>query len=1190
MRMEDAYGADRQETISAVNVLMTKFGLDSKQALDFVAKGFQAGLNSSGDFLESVTEYGGKFSDSGLKADEFFSILETGLAAGVLGTDKAADMFKEFSIRIVDGSKLTADSLRKLGIDSDKMAKDLASGAKTSGDAFKEVMAALNATDDVVVRNQAGVGLLGTQYEDLGDKAALAINTTAVSMSDLAGASESLTEKTYTFAEAAKVLNRELELIVTDVLDQYGTSMSQLVSDFVKYVQDHHDAIVRNVEDIVSVVVNKTDELTDSISRMKSVYDAIPEEIVGAAGWGLAGRVVFGGWGPAKLVSAIYMINEGMTSLGAGLGDLVRKHQEASGAIQNIMDVFSGKRDWNTGVLVEDMKALGTAAGQTVTQIEAAAGRQIELNNAASAGIKNSTSGLWEYGKAIKNMDAEEEKALANRKKRNAAAKKDYEAWLQSQDKSHAASLKRQEKQREAAAKKAEKDNRSEAAEFIRLQEATFETVYRAYEDFRGGVKDIEASITDTIESEQEKRLAPWDDYFGTVRKGWDDLSSDIVGRVAPELADGVDSMVVNALDPWTDYFVELDGKWVSYKDGIAEYKGPIAEKVAEVTEEAKDPWKEFFDDMKFSWDDLSESALTAMEDIVSNGRSQLSDGFFGMLKGDMDSFSDVWKGFWDDLLRVASDVMAEITMKTAISGLGSLLNIGSGSSGSGGGGIFGGIASSALGKGASKLWGWNAAAGGAAAGGSGIMGSLGALASNPYTWGAAAALVGGGLIARNAMEEEIRQSIDDTDFGFFDRATLNTSAANGGGSDEYAALANEAVAAAQGDVIGLVGRLADVVPSALKDMFLDQLADMSVHLGGGGMVIREDHLGEDLQVMYKGTLYAMLVDTFDSMIRMMEQYQQQYGVDTTGQIAAGKQLQQQFFNFDPEGFWTGADQQLFDQYYDWYNKVYELSVATREQVTAQEAAVEAAAQAEKDRLAAAEEARRATDELYRDLGPTAQGYRAWEAFKIEEQAAEYSAAGASAEIVSQWLEKEMVELDRKIDDALAKTLPSQSEYISAMEKMYDVVGSVAEGYEQWEIGKLADEMNRLAETTGETVLAQQWYNTELAKFMSSIGAETQGETTEAPAYASGGVINRLIIPRGEDGFAAVQYGEGVVSRQGMAALEALNSGQIGSGQPINIQVILDGEPIKTMVYKYGDDLRVKTSRRPDVAGSRVYR
>ena len=30
MRMEDAYGADRQETISAVNVLMTKFGLDSK--------------------------------------------------------------------------------------------------------------------------------------------------------------------------------------------------------------------------------------------------------------------------------------------------------------------------------------------------------------------------------------------------------------------------------------------------------------------------------------------------------------------------------------------------------------------------------------------------------------------------------------------------------------------------------------------------------------------------------------------------------------------------------------------------------------------------------------------------------------------------------------------------------------------------------------------------------------------------------------------------------------------------------------------------------------------------------------------------------------------------------------------------------------------------------------------------------
>ena len=41
-------------------------------------------------------------------------MLETGLAGGVLGTDKAADLFKEFTLRITDGSKSSEDALGEL--------------------------------------------------------------------------------------------------------------------------------------------------------------------------------------------------------------------------------------------------------------------------------------------------------------------------------------------------------------------------------------------------------------------------------------------------------------------------------------------------------------------------------------------------------------------------------------------------------------------------------------------------------------------------------------------------------------------------------------------------------------------------------------------------------------------------------------------------------------------------------------------------------------------------------------------------------------------------------------------------------------------------------------------------------------------------------------------------------------------
>ena len=52
-------------------------------------------------------------------------------------------------------------------------------------------------------------------------------------------------------------------------------------------------------------------------------------------------------------------------------------------------------------------------------------------------------------------------------------------------------------------------------------------------------------------------------------------------------------------------------------------------------------------------------------------------------------------------------------------------------------------------------------------------------------------------------MTPEKRQSIDDTDFNFFDQINLNSSAANGGGDPMYAELANEAARAAQGTSCG---------------------------------------------------------------------------------------------------------------------------------------------------------------------------------------------------------------------------------------------------------------------------------------------------------------------------------------------------------------------------------------------------
>ena len=190
LTLSSSYGTDYQENINATSILMKQFGLSSAEALDFISLGYQRGLNSSGDFTDSISEYATQFSNGGANAEQFFSMLETGYSRGYLSSDKALDAFKEFRLRIQDGSKKTFESLQLLGINSQDLMQRLGDGTTTVVGAFQEVTNKLNETDDASLRMQAGAGLLGTQFEDLGDSALEAIDFSAVKMSDLSGAME----------------------------------------------------------------------------------------------------------------------------------------------------------------------------------------------------------------------------------------------------------------------------------------------------------------------------------------------------------------------------------------------------------------------------------------------------------------------------------------------------------------------------------------------------------------------------------------------------------------------------------------------------------------------------------------------------------------------------------------------------------------------------------------------------------------------------------------------------------------------------------------------------------------------------------------------------------------------------------------------------------------------------------------
>lgn len=231
-KLQDVFAVDVQDSVSTVRTLMEQFGLTSEQAFDFLTKGFQSGLDRSGDFLDTINEYSTQFANGGATASEFFSLLESGLQGGMLGTDKAADAFKEFRVRIQDGSKATSEGLAQLGIDSTDLAQKMAGGQMTAAQAFQLVLDKLRETEDQNVVMQAGVALIGTQFEDLGTKSALALDLTRTSLDSATGSTDALQGSATKLEEVQRKLDVLLGRLGSVLLPLVSSGLDQVSTAF----------------------------------------------------------------------------------------------------------------------------------------------------------------------------------------------------------------------------------------------------------------------------------------------------------------------------------------------------------------------------------------------------------------------------------------------------------------------------------------------------------------------------------------------------------------------------------------------------------------------------------------------------------------------------------------------------------------------------------------------------------------------------------------------------------------------------------------------------------------------------------------------------------------------------------------------------------------------------------------------
>lgn len=219
--LSDVFGYEVAESTRSASTLMNQFGIDYDTAMNLIAQGAQNGLDYSDELLDTINEYSVQFKQFGFDAEEMFNIMSRGVENGAFNLDKVGDAVKEFGIRITDGSDTTKEGMEAIGLSADEMAKKYQKGGKDAREAFDQVITGLENMKDPVERNQAGVNLFGTMWEDLGPKVVLSLNDQTEAIDTNKDALEQMNDVKYDDIESAmEGIKRNLTSSIADPIEE----------------------------------------------------------------------------------------------------------------------------------------------------------------------------------------------------------------------------------------------------------------------------------------------------------------------------------------------------------------------------------------------------------------------------------------------------------------------------------------------------------------------------------------------------------------------------------------------------------------------------------------------------------------------------------------------------------------------------------------------------------------------------------------------------------------------------------------------------------------------------------------------------------------------------------------------------------------------------------------------------------
>lgn len=272
------FGTDVDEAVQTASQLVSNgLAKDSTQAFDLMTTSFQRVPKAMrGELPEILNEYGTNFRALGIEGPDAFNMLVSAAGKGKFALDKTGDALKEFTIRGSDMSKASTDAYKAIGLDAEKMSRDVASGGPAAQAALQQTAQGLLKITDPAERANTAIALFGTPLEDL------SVDQIPAFLSSLTGAEDGMAGFEGSTDQMGKTLNdNALSKIETFKRGIESGIVNMLGAKALPVLGDFSESLTENKGSLLGAVAGMTG-LTGAVTGLeqaKGVFDSVKDGV-----------------------------------------------------------------------------------------------------------------------------------------------------------------------------------------------------------------------------------------------------------------------------------------------------------------------------------------------------------------------------------------------------------------------------------------------------------------------------------------------------------------------------------------------------------------------------------------------------------------------------------------------------------------------------------------------------------------------------------------------------------------------------------------------------------------------------------------------------------------------------------------------------------------------------------------------